>query len=347
MKAGHDSVMAPVEALDKKTPIKRVACGNSCGADYFVSEPCSSKQKENDAKKGEDDEKAQRCAPCKTSCLAGFDLLETCNGMVDNACVRTPTPAEKCNRMLNQTSAFISILENNTQIMEITNNNALGYNLMTPNVKARITPFGNFYGFNAVFLYFFTLKVQYYNIVNLTTTKSFCNADTMQTALVVNYARVALANPDQATRNLALNVFLTFDSLGLITSIDSDFLNPGLAYGAPPAFNDYNINGICTLTLLGTIGTTRYSPQGTCIGENAIWKNNLNMTEMEYCLDTLTNVVPYGTFDRANSNTIVCRILHSHLSTYNPAVHCPHVSPSGGQMCIDWSYESYFTNNNF
>ena len=253
----------------------------------------------------------------------------------------------KCKILNAQTDNMLNILLNNTMILDITYNNSLAYNLFTPNVKARITPFGDYYGINAVILYFFTLKVQFFSIPKIVYKKRFCNADASQTSTVINYVRVPLSGDIKAARNLSLNVFHTFNSDNKIISIDSDFLQSGLAYGDPPELNPLYIQGICDLTLYGTMNGKRYAPTGTCIGENSIWHNNAKMSEHDYCMHVLNNDIPYGTFWKANSNTTVCRILHSHLSVYNPKVHCAHVSPSGGSMCIDWSYQSYFSNNDF
>jgi hypothetical protein len=52
--------------------------------------------------------------------------------------------------------------------------------------------------------------------------------------------------------------------------------------------------------------------------------------------------IPYGTWDRANSNTFVCRHLHSLTTPFRPDVHCPHCSPGGGGTCIDFTYDSFF-----
>src|SRR5262249_27229683 len=57
--------------------------------------------------------------------------------------------------------------------------------------------------------------------------------------------------------------------------------------------------------------------------------------------------IPYGSWNRANSNTVVCRQLHSLLTPLRPQVHCPHTSPTGGMTCVDFPYSSFYTTDLF
>jgi hypothetical protein len=51
---------------------------------------------------------------------------------------------------------------------------------------------------------------------------------------------------------------------------------------------------------------------------------------------------PYGSWNRANSDTVTCREAHSILTSLRPEVHCPHVGKTAGMVCVDVSYASYF-----
>ncbi len=52
-------------------------------------------------------------------------------------------------------------------------------------------------------------------------------------------------------------------------------------------------------------------------------------------------------------NTLLCRMVHQNMVPLRPAVHCPHIGPSGGGYCVDTpSYAdtvgaSYFSNYQF
>ncbi len=62
--------------------------------------------------------------------------------------------------------------------------------------------------------------------------------------------------------------------------------------------------------------------------------------------------IPIGEGYSGGRNTIFCRNIHQVMLPFRPAVHCPHIGPSGGEMCRDSdtsydqivnSYTSYFT----
>lgn len=52
-------------------------------------------------------------------------------------------------------------------------------------------------------------------------------------------------------------------------------------------------------------------------------------------------------------NTVLCRMVHQNMVSLRPAVHCPHIGPSGGGYCVDTpSYTetveaNYFSNYKF
>ena len=86
------------------------------------------------------------------------------------------------------------------------------------------------------------------------------------------------------------------------------------------------------------------------------------------CFDYLTTVTRFGeayelgtysmgfypvkpTLTRVTGrNTLLCRMVHQNMVPLRPAVHCPHIGPSGGGYCVDTpSYAdtvgaSYFSN---
>ena len=52
-------------------------------------------------------------------------------------------------------------------------------------------------------------------------------------------------------------------------------------------------------------------------------------------------------------NTLLCRMVHQNMVPLRPAVHCPHIGPSGGGYCVDTPdyagtvNENYFSNYPF
>ncbi|OGM50052.1 hypothetical protein ABOM_001327 [Aspergillus bombycis] len=68
----------------------------------------------------------------------------------------------------------------------------------------------------------------------------------------------------------------------------------------------------------------------------------------QHCKDVLTKEKRFGDPYELGRDTLLCREVHKHMVQYRPDEHCPHIGPSGGDMCVDdKSYvqtvlESYF-----
>ena len=63
--------------------------------------------------------------------------------------------------------------------------------------------------------------------------------------------------------------------------------------------------------------------------------------------------VRFGEAWELGRNTLLCRMVHQNMVPLRPGVHCAHVGPRGGGMCVDdKTYvqtveEGYFTNYPF
>ncbi|KAJ7906802.1 hypothetical protein B0H13DRAFT_2333150 [Mycena leptocephala] len=65
------------------------------------------------------------------------------------------------------------------------------------------------------------------------------------------------------------------------------------------------------------------------------------------CLDFIMNQVPFGDIWQAGQNTGICRYLHAAMVSRRPSVHCPHIGPTGGDMCTEKSYFDVVLNDGF
>ena len=71
------------------------------------------------------------------------------------------------------------------------------------------------------------------------------------------------------------------------------------------------------------------------------------------CINFLTGGIRFGKDYELGRNTLLCRSVHQQMVQFRPEVHCPHIGPSGGGMCVDdQTYEEkvlekYFTNAPF
>jgi len=81
-----------------------------------------------------------------------------------------------------------------------------------------------------------------------------------------------------------------------------------------------------------------------CTGSNAQYQSTND------CLAYLTTQVRFGAAYELGRNTLLCRTVHQNMIPFRPETHCPHISPSGGGMCVDdMTYpqkvlEQYFKN---
>lgn len=71
-----------------------------------------------------------------------------------------------------------------------------------------------------------------------------------------------------------------------------------------------------------------------CLGSNQQYETQ------EACNEFLTTKIRLGQPDEMGMNTVLCRAIHVNMVSFRPDVHCPHVGPLGGGMCIDREYLS-------
>jgi len=56
---------------------------------------------------------------------------------------------------------------------------------------------------------------------------------------------------------------------------------------------------------------------------------------------------PVGQLYRMGEDNIACRNLHVPMVPYRPSVHCSHLGPSGGDMCVPRDYNQVVTDRHF
>lgn len=65
------------------------------------------------------------------------------------------------------------------------------------------------------------------------------------------------------------------------------------------------------------------------------------------CMNTILNKKPFGEWYAAGVDNAVCRWIHTGMLQYRPQVHCPHVGPTGGDMCQPTTYAQAVLSNPF
>lgn len=198
-------------------------------------------------------------------------------------------------------------------------------NIFAPDVHGRVTPVGQLHDPEAVNEYFFGLASTPMSRVSQVTFQSLVASGDLVAVEVDIQFRGSGETRDFKLRQTG---FFTFNEEDRVKSFDLTILNLGAAVNPKSeAEKEANIQSVCTALTVGVANLP-----ATCPGE---------YTDFADCV-AFMHSIPYGSWDRANSNTAVCRQLHTLMTPYRPDVHCPHAGKTGGGMCVDFPYESFF-----
>ncbi|KAK1750370.1 hypothetical protein QBC47DRAFT_455288 [Echria macrotheca] len=213
--------------------------------------------------------------------------------------------------------------------------------LFSQNVVGRVDPVGDFEGFEDSIEYFFALSpVPAGNGAAAAITRAQItefSSECREVAASVVYLYCNVVDPTRPDNGKTLAplkqvAFWRFDDQGAVLKYDAWIPNLNTWVEATTAaqvtntqFQAQSIQQICAVT------------QMRCTGGNTQW------TSIEQCVMMLSQK-PYGNYDAAWGDNIVCRSIHLVLTQVRPDVHCPHVGPTGGGKCVDVPYPSdYFS----
>lgn len=224
-------------------------------------------------------------------------------------------------------------------------------------VKGRVTPLGQFPDFQAVVEYFYALAVAPGSRVqNVRFRSVIAGDDRVASAVDIYFCRAPYENCDpnvpvsENAQTLTQVGFFQFNRENRIISMDLNILNLGAASDPPndPAVHAQAIQQICgALTVAHVEPTTGAVVNGgTCTtyfdsADDFAPGFALTPSPFLNCVNFMQSI-PFGSWDRANSNSVTCRQLHTLLTAIDPDMHCPHASPGGGMTCVDSSYASYY-----
>ncbi|KAJ7478225.1 hypothetical protein FB451DRAFT_1241651 [Mycena latifolia] len=258
-----------------------------------------------------------------------------------SAASKTHSPWQKRNKGTIQKIYDLTIFPANANI--ITNGaSAVPAGLFNANATGRITPVGEFFGFQDSIEYFFGLAplptgAPPNGAITNATLVEFTSGCADVAASTV-YLTVSTINADGSAgayiTTLKQIAFWRFDKAGAVLQYDAwipsldlfiDGLNPG--YHSPAGMAGV-IEGICA------------QQAQTCVGNNTVYASAAT------CVQTLTEK-PFGRLDEAWGDNVVCRQIHVLLTKFRPEVHCPHVGPTGGGKCIDVAYNDVYFNDQF
>ncbi|KAJ6579197.1 hypothetical protein DFH09DRAFT_1246204 [Mycena vulgaris] len=232
--------------------------------------------------------------------------------------------------------------------------------LFNTNATGRVTPVGQFVGFEDSIEYFFGLAplpsgVPPNGAITNATLVEFTSGCPEVAASTV-YLTTSTINADNSTGAfisrcvMSLEVtwyvscvstqiaFWHFDADGAVLKYDAWIpsldLFSSASHGGPgfdpysPAAMNSTIDGVCGLQAK------------TCVGNNTVYNGVAD------CVQTLT-AKNFGRLDEAWGDNVACRSIHALLTKLRPEVHCPHVGPTGGGKCIDVAYNDVYFNDQF
>ncbi|KAL9710660.1 hypothetical protein Ac2012v2_006198 [Leucoagaricus gongylophorus] len=180
--------------------------------------------------------------------------------------------------------------------------------------------------------------------LNQTVTELVIQGNTLSTSLIVQFNWTVAIIP------LQFNVFFQFNDEGKVTQYDAQLVRSSWAFQTvlpllvPRIASELGLpNSTDPTVIIATkaakdICTTH---EEYCIGAN------LQYNSTQECIDFIMNRVPFGDIWQAGQDTGICRYLHHAMVPRRPGVHCPHIGPSGGDMCIPRDYVQVTTENPF
>jgi len=208
--------------------------------------------------------------------------------------------------------------------------------LFANDTRGRVDPVGTFENFKLLTEYFYALAANPDNrITSIDINDLFGQGNEVFVRVNVFFEAV---NPNTSKSfNLTQSGRYLFNDDDLIESVDVVIHYLGKTSNPPEIAGPYSpqqmnlIQGICyTLTTSpGTCSNPALDPEG-------------HYTSITDCM-TYFMSIPYGTWDDAQANSVVCRQLHTILTYFDPVTHCVHTGKTGGGKCVDWPYEAYAT----
>jgi len=203
--------------------------------------------------------------------------------------------------------------------------------LFADGAKGRVDPLGEFYNMDGFVEYFYgaiwtgisrVSKVVFQkllaekNLVAIRVRVSFDNYNQDQSQILYSY-------------NLTQTSIFTLNDKHQVLSLESIIHNLGWESDPVTPKTPETIQGVCYTILNVAHCNSTYDPIGY-------------YTDMADCINHLTNVYDWGSWDVMRSNSSRCRIYHSLLAIGRPQVHCVHTGKNGGDKCIYHAYADYY-----
>lgn len=160
-----------------------------------------------------------------------------------------------------------------------------------------------------------------------------CNQYTM--SVVNNGTFPSLGN---ASLPIAVNIWIKLNEYKEIVQYDLTFLKFERLFEAIELAGYQALSGNKTATEIPEEGYKQLQGllvKSICdVHDHYCQKDYPQYDSKQDCIDYLTKT-RLGKDYEGGRNTVWCRSLHQNMIEYRPNVHCPHLGPSGGDMCTD------------
>ncbi len=224
-------------------------------------------------------------------------------------------------------------------------------------VKGRVNPAGAYGDFEAAIEYFYALAYTGASMVDSVEVLSLvASGDKVAVEVDIHFCNAPYnaCNPavkvDASNTTLRQTGFYTFNANDKVISFDLTIPNLGKAHNRQTdAQRMQDIINVCAVltTAHYNVINEQVVYQGTCptyFDGPEDFPAGFPAVQGQPMLNCISHMmsIPYGTWDQPESNTVVCRMLHSLITPIRPEVHCPHVSYFGGGECVDKPYSHFF-----
>ena len=143
---------------------------------------------------------------------------------------------------------------------------------------------------------------------------------------------------------MVVDIFLGVDNDGKINKYDATFKRHDWFFDffdvmiVPFIAKSLNIPAASiNETYLYTINQQLVAKSVCSIAQEYCTGTNQQYDSYEDCENFMMSL-PFGTSYGLGLNIAECRMLHQEMVSLRPSVHCDHIGPSGGDMCIDRNY---------
>lgn len=206
-------------------------------------------------------------------------------------------------------------------------NSTIRQQYISSTLTGRVQPVGTFLTTDLAIEYLYGILCA---IPNLPPRRELLDsADLLQWTYDPNYYRVSfkIRVNLKSSKKLVFFGLLAFDRNFKLCGYEAVIQNAGLALDIPLNLHSFAIQGLCQAIQV-------VCPVGSPLQQ---------YTDINECITFLSEpTTSFGTYDRADQNNVVCRLIHIQLAQIAPSIHCPHVGKTGGGACVDKTADSYF-----